>query len=105
MAAAGFLSHYMSGPLPYVRLHITIKKNVLSASLNKTFPSFLPDFYHNKINTYANQYSLKRDVVFFPPCMLDLNDNYFMFDINMLLCYYTNISVFIIVEIGKDCFS
>ena len=31
MAAAGFLSRYLSGPLPYV----------LSASLNKTFPSFL----------------------------------------------------------------
>ena len=41
MAAAGFLSHYLSGPLPYVRRHITIKQNVLSASLNKTFPSFL----------------------------------------------------------------
>ena len=42
MAAAGFLSHYLSGPLPYVRRHITVNKNVLSASLNKTFPSFLP---------------------------------------------------------------
>ena len=36
MAAAGFLCHYLSGPLPYNRL-----KNVLSVSLNKTFPSFL----------------------------------------------------------------
>ena len=36
MAAAGFLSHYLS-----VRRHITGDKNVLSASLNKTFPSFL----------------------------------------------------------------
>ena len=31
MTAAGFLSCYLSGPLPYV----------LSVSLNKTFPSFL----------------------------------------------------------------
>ena len=36
----GFLSRYRSGPLPYVRCHITINK-ALSASLNKTFPSFL----------------------------------------------------------------
>ena len=35
------LSRYPSGPLPYVRCHITVNKNVLSASLNKTFPSFL----------------------------------------------------------------
>ena len=34
-------SHYLSGTLPYVRRHITINK-LLSASLNKTFPSFLP---------------------------------------------------------------
>ena len=33
-----------SGPLPYVRRHITVNKNVLSASLNKTFPSFLHAF-------------------------------------------------------------
>ena len=39
MAAAGFLSRYLNGPLPYVRRHITV--NVLNASLNKTFPSFL----------------------------------------------------------------
>ena len=36
-----FLSHYLSCPLPYVRRHITVKYNVFSASLNKTFPSFL----------------------------------------------------------------
>ena len=29
----------LSGTLPYVRRHITGNKNVLSASLNKTFPS------------------------------------------------------------------
>ena len=40
VAAAGFLSHYLNGPLPYVRRHITVNKNVLSASLNNTFPSF-----------------------------------------------------------------
>ena len=27
VAAAGFLSHYLSGPLPYVRRHITVKIN------------------------------------------------------------------------------
>ena len=26
VAAAGFLSHYLSGPLPYVRRHITVNK-------------------------------------------------------------------------------
>ena len=34
-------SHYLNGSLPYVRRHITVKENVLSASLNKTFPSYL----------------------------------------------------------------
>ena len=34
-------SRYVNGPLTYVQCHITIKY-VLSASLNKTFPSFLP---------------------------------------------------------------
>ena len=32
---------YRWGPLPYVWRHITVNKNLLSASLNKTFPSFL----------------------------------------------------------------
>ena len=36
MAAAGFLSCYLNGPLPYICL---TPYNVLSASLNKTFPS------------------------------------------------------------------
>ena len=40
MAAAGFLSRYMSGSLPYVCRHITVNKNML----NITFPSFLPSF-------------------------------------------------------------
>ena len=31
----GFLSCYLNGPLPYVRHHITVNTNVLSASLNK----------------------------------------------------------------------
>ena len=31
----------LNGPLPYVRCHKTMNKNVLNASLNKTFPSFL----------------------------------------------------------------
>ena len=37
MAAAGFPSRYLNGPLPYVRRHIIINKMM---SLNKTFPSF-----------------------------------------------------------------
>ena len=40
MAAAGFLSHYMNGPLPYVLTPYNRIKNVLSVLLNKTFPSF-----------------------------------------------------------------
>ena len=40
VAPVGFLSRYLNGPLPYVRHHITVTK-VLSASLNKTLPSFL----------------------------------------------------------------
>ena len=38
MAAVGFLSNYLSGPLPYVRRHITINKMCSSASINKIFP-------------------------------------------------------------------
>ena len=30
VVAAGFLSHYLCGPVPYVQHHITINKNVLS---------------------------------------------------------------------------
>ena len=41
MAAAGFLSCYLSGPLPCLTPY-NRKYNVLSASLNKIFPSFLP---------------------------------------------------------------
>ena len=33
-------SGYLNGPLPYVWHNITVNKNLLSASLNKTFPSF-----------------------------------------------------------------
>ena len=36
----GFVSCYWNGPLPYVRCHITVNKNVMSVLLNKTFPSF-----------------------------------------------------------------
>ena len=42
MAAADFLSRYLSGPLPYVRSHITVNKMCLSASLNKIPPSSVP---------------------------------------------------------------
>ena len=41
MAAEGFLSRYLNGPLPYARRHITVKIFLLSVSLNKTFPSFV----------------------------------------------------------------
>ena len=44
LVAAGFLSRYLNGPLPYVLHSITINKNELSTSLNKTFPSFLATF-------------------------------------------------------------
>ena len=40
MVETGFLSHYLSGRLLCVQHHIFVKSNVLSASLNKTFPSF-----------------------------------------------------------------
>ena len=40
VAAAGFLSHYLSGSLPYVWCYIA-KYNMLSALLNKIFPSFV----------------------------------------------------------------
>ena len=53
MVAAGFLSHYLTGPLPYVRRHITVNYNVLSASLNKTFPSFI----HSKNNLITAMHS------------------------------------------------
>ena len=43
MAAAGFLSRNLNGLTPYNH-----KYNVLSASLNKTFPSFL--FFTIKLN-------------------------------------------------------
>ena len=39
--SAGFLSQCLSGPLSYVRRHITVNKMCSSATLNKTFPSFL----------------------------------------------------------------
>ena len=39
MVVAGFLFHYLSGPLPYVLRHITVNK-MLTASLNKIFSSF-----------------------------------------------------------------
>ena len=40
VAAGGFLSRYLSWPLPHVWRHITVKLNMSSVSLNKTFPSF-----------------------------------------------------------------
>ena len=49
VVAEGILSHYLTGPLPYVQCHIT--KNVLSTKLNKTFPSFLYKSQHWKLVT------------------------------------------------------
>ena len=45
MAAADSPLSYLRSPLPYVRRHITLNKNVFSTSLNKTCPSFLPSFH------------------------------------------------------------
>ena len=39
VAAVGFLSHCLGGPLLYIQRHISINK-MLSTLLNKTFPSF-----------------------------------------------------------------
>ena len=61
MAAAGFLSHYLGGPLPYMQHHITVNKIVLSASLKKIFPSCFVMFQlkiHNLLRTFEN-YSFK----------------------------------------------
>ena len=41
VAYAAVPSHSLSGHLPYIRRHITVNKIImLSASLNKTYPSF-----------------------------------------------------------------
>ena len=55
MAEAGFLSRYLSGPLPYNR-----KQNVLSASLNKYFLPSVPRFSmtHEKDQTRAARVNL-----------------------------------------------
>ena len=48
MVAAGFNSYDMNGPLPYVRRHnYNHIKNVLTASLNKTFLFFV--LFHKNI--------------------------------------------------------
>ena len=39
LTAVGFLSNYLNSPLPYAQRYITVNTNVLSASLNKIFPS------------------------------------------------------------------
>ena len=58
VAAAGFLFRYLIGPLPNVRRHITA--NVLSALLNKQFPSFVLNVIQQKliiINKNSNQHT------------------------------------------------
>ena len=42
----------LSGPLSYVRYHITVNKNVLSALLNKTFPSSFPCVWYIVTQVY-----------------------------------------------------
>ena len=44
LVAVSFLSHSFHSSLPYIQHHITVNKNGLSASLNKTF-SFLLFFF------------------------------------------------------------
>ena len=71
MVTAGFPSCYLNGPLPYVQLHITVNKNVLSASLNKTFPSFRNITYQfiyklineSKFISQGNQHTFTNDCV------------------------------------------
>ena len=41
MATAGFLSLYLHVPLPNARFHLIMKSNLMSGSLNQSFPSFL----------------------------------------------------------------
>ena len=41
MATTGLLSRYLSAPLPYFQPPYDRKFNVLSGSLNKTYPSLL----------------------------------------------------------------
>ena len=55
MVAAGFLSRYLRGPLPYVRHHITVNKNVLSVLLNK-IKYFLP-YYRKEGLVYLKMHS------------------------------------------------
>ena len=54
-SSCGFLSRYLNGPLPYVWRHITVNKNVLSAPLNKTFPSFLPWLWVMEIRVWVTE--------------------------------------------------
>ena len=63
MAATGFLSRYLSGPLPYLTPY-NRKPNVLSASLNKTFHSFLPNVLSASLNKI------------FPSFLCNLNDEF-----------------------------
>ena len=44
MAAAGFLSDYPSGLLPYCQCHVILNKNVLSGLLKKAYFPFYPSY-------------------------------------------------------------
>ena len=64
-AETGFLSRYLNGPLPYVWRHITITKNVVSASLNKTFPSFATFLLSSCLDVYIRWDGYPNDRVCF----------------------------------------
>ena len=61
VGAAGFLSRYLSDPLPYVRRHITVNTNVSSASLNKTIPSFPSKLYQQQTLCSRQLFTLGRE--------------------------------------------
>ena len=63
MVAAGFLSHYLSGPIPYIRRDKTVNKNVLSASLNNNIKKSFSDVTINWFVWEHNNDSLIISVV------------------------------------------
>ena len=53
VAAAGFLSHYLSGPLPYVRCHITVNKKPSFLLTTKLY--LVPLIEENKVVNYSTR--------------------------------------------------
>ena len=68
VAAVGFLSCHLIGPLPYVQHHITVYKSVLSTILNKTFPFFFSNGPGITIKrwepTYRGEHSLQSTIMY-----------------------------------------